>query len=113
MARLALCFVLLATALGHAVQPPAILDKPISTSNLAVLSTPFVGTSDQPLVLQGSRDEPALTASGQGICYKIRAYIFKRDDDHAPQLLGSTTCGPRPPRAKNVIWPKGRLVPAD
>ncbi|HME31821.1 MAG TPA: hypothetical protein VKG65_03630 [Terriglobales bacterium] len=48
-----------------------------------------------------------------GICYKIRAYIFKRDDDRAPELAGSTTCGPRQPHAKNAVWPKGRLVPAD
>jgi hypothetical protein len=50
---------------------------------------------------------------GDGICYKIRAYIFKRDDDHAPELAGSTTCGPRQPRAKEVVWPKARVVPAD
>lgn len=47
------------------------------------------------------------------ICYKIRLYIFKRDDDHAPEFAGSTTCGPRQPHAKNVAWPKARLVPAD
>ncbi len=54
-----------------------------------------------------------LVGESDGICYKIRAYIFKRDDDHAPELTGSTTCGPRQPRAKNVAWPKARLVPAN
>jgi len=48
-----------------------------------------------------------------GICYKIRAYIFNRDDDHAPELKGSTTCVANQPRAKTVVWPKARLVPAD
>ncbi len=52
-------------------------------------------------------------AEADGICYKIRAYIFKRDDDHAPELTGSTTCGPSQPHAKSVVVPKPRLVPAD
>ena len=49
----------------------------------------------------------------EDICYKIRAYIFKRDDDHAPELIKSTTCGPRQPHAKDAVWPKGRVVPAN
>jgi len=47
------------------------------------------------------------------ICYKIRAYIFKRDDDHAPEFVRSTTCGPRIPHEKNAAWPKAKLVPAN
>jgi hypothetical protein len=46
------------------------------------------------------------------VCYKIRAYIFKRDDDHAPELVGSTTCGPRKAQAKDAAWPGAKLVPA-
>ena len=46
------------------------------------------------------------------ICYRIRAYIFKRDDDHAPELVRSTTCGPRRPHTKNAKWPEAKLVPA-
>ena len=46
------------------------------------------------------------------ICYKIRAYIFKRDDDHAPEFVRSTTCRPRKPREKNATWPHAKLVPA-
>jgi hypothetical protein len=46
------------------------------------------------------------------VCYKIRAYIFKRDDDHAPELVGSTTCGPRKAHTKDAAWPKAKLVPA-
>ena len=52
-------------------------------------------------------------AESDAICYKIRAYIFKLDDDHPPELVGSTTCGPRQPHAKNVDWPKARLMPAE
>jgi hypothetical protein len=46
------------------------------------------------------------------VCYRIRAYIFMRDDDHAPQLVRSTTCGPRAPHAKDAKWPDAKLVPA-
>lgn len=51
-------------------------------------------------------------APSEDICYKIRAYIFKRDDDHAPQFVRSTTCGPRKPHTKDAVWPQGRLIPA-
>ena len=47
------------------------------------------------------------------VCYKIRAYIFKRDDDHAPEFVRSTTCGPARPQTKDAVWPKPRVVPAD
>jgi hypothetical protein len=55
-------------------------------------------------------DDIALSPSDD-VCYKIRAYIFKRDDDHAPELVGSTTCGPRKAQAKDAAWPKAKLVP--
>jgi len=58
------------------------------------------------------RDDSAVLPSDD-ICYKIRAYIFKRDDDHAPEFVRSTTCGPRRPHQKNVEWPKAKLVPAN
>jgi len=54
-------------------------------------------------------EDSAQTPSAD-ICYKIRAYIFKRDDDHAPEFVRSTTCGPIKPQAKNAIWPKARVV---
>ena len=56
-------------------------------------------------------DDIALSPSDD-VCYKIRAYIFRRDDDHAPELVGSTTCGPRKAQAKDAFWPKGKLAPA-
>ena len=58
------------------------------------------------------RDDAAVLPPND-ICYKIRAYIFKRDDDHAPELVRSTTCGPRIPHTKNITWPKAKLVPAN
>ncbi len=46
------------------------------------------------------------------ICYKIRAFIFERDDDHAPKLVRETTCVRARPRAKSVEGFVPRLVPA-
>ena len=97
-----------------------LLAVPVVAANTAQPATPTPQTAEvraaplvatQPLLTQESKAD--FSADGDDICYKIRAYIFKRDDDHAPQLAGTTTCGPRQPRAKDVQWPKARLVPAD
>lgn len=113
MARFTLCFILLAAALGHAVQPLATTDSSASGSNLMVLNSQMGVGGQLPLVATESRNDIALAGANQGICYKIRTYIFRRDDDHAPQFVRSTTCGPRQPHAKDAAWPKARLVPAD
>ena len=97
-----------------------LLAVPVVAANTAQPATPTPQTAEaltarlvtaEPLLTQESKAD--FSADGDDICYKIRAYIFKRDDDHAPQLAGTTTCGPRQPRAKDVEWPKARLVPAD
>ena len=114
MARFTLCFILIAAALGHASQSPATLDHSVISSDLAGLSSPMATDSGQrPLVATESRNDIARAGGGEGTCYKIRAYIFKRDDDHAPQFVRSTTCGPGQPRAKDAVWPKARMVPAN
>jgi hypothetical protein len=59
--------------------------------------------------IAGGRDQSL--AGGDDICYRIRAYIFKRDDDHAPKFVGSTTCGPRQPRARSAVAPKAHFEP--
>lgn len=93
-------------AATDAAQPAS---QPSQIESTDVLVAPTVA-AQQPLAPQ---QNPDVAGESDGICYKIRAYIFKRDDDHAPELAGSTTCGPRQPRAKEVVWPKARLVPAD
>ena len=113
MARFILCFVLLAAALGHAVQPLATTDSSVSGSNLMVLNSQMGVGGQLPLAVTESPNDIALAGANEEICYKIRAYIFRRDDDHAPQFVRSTTCGPGQPRAKDAVWPKARLVPAD
>jgi hypothetical protein len=114
MVRLTLCFVLLATALGHAVQPLATPDTPMVAANFAAPGAPPAITDGQqlPMAMAETPNGFNLGVGDEGICYKIRAYIFKRDDDHAPQFVKSTTCGPRQAHAKNAVWPKAGLVPA-
>lgn len=114
MARYILCFILLAVALGHANPPPATPDSPVLSSNLADFSS-AIATANGPRswALGESPRDTARADAGEGICYKIRAYIFKRDDDHAPQFVRSTTCGPSQPRSKDAVWPKAKLVPAN
>jgi hypothetical protein len=82
----------------------------IATANVFAAQTAGDRRFLTQLVPQQSAD---FAGESNGICYKIRAYIFKRNDDRAPEFTGSTTCGPRQPHAKNVVWPKARLVPAD
>ena len=113
MARYTLCFILLAAALGHAIQPASPADQSVPATNLVGPSSPIASSGQLPLAMAKSRNDLAPGGDGEGICYKIRAYIFKRDDDHAPEYLRSTTCGPGQPRAKNAAWPKAPVVPAD
>ena len=64
--------------------------------------------------LQQKKDgDVASLSHDAGTCYRIRAYIFRRDDGHAPEMVGSTTCGPRQAQAKNIRSPKPRLIPAN
>jgi hypothetical protein len=114
MARFTLCLILLATALGHAIESPATSDKSASAWDLAVLNPQTPEASAQlPLLRAESPNDMALADSSDGTCYRIRAYIFKRDDDHAPEFVRSTTCGPGQPRTKDAVWPKARVVPAN
>ena len=92
-----------------AIEPAQPASPPVQLQTADVFSTPLAAT--QQFLVPEQRDN--LASEGDGICYKIRAYIFKRDDDHAPELTGSTTCGPSQPHAKSVTAPKARLVPAD
>ena len=100
---------LLLTAPLVAIEPPQPASPPAQLQTADVFSEPLAAT--QQFLVPEQRDN--LASEGDGICYKIRAYIFKRDDDHAPELTGSTTCGPSQPHAKSVVAPKARLVPAN
>jgi hypothetical protein len=86
-------------------------------------SAPMIATAENlaPLVnsatLRSHRFTPSQPLGGNslgssdGICYKIRAYVFKQDDDRAPEFLRSTTCGPRPPHTADAQWPKAKVIP--
>jgi hypothetical protein len=91
-----------------AIEPAQPASPPAQLQTADFLPAP---SADAQQLVPEQRDN--LASEDDNICYKIRAYIFKRDDDHAPELTGSTTCGPSQPHAKSVTAPKARLVPAD
>jgi len=100
------------------------LDRAAQTTPPVEPAPAVVSAQSSPLLGETGAPEQSfqLTPTGSGahgtqmmpddVCYKIRAYIFKRDDDHAPEFVRSTTCGPRTPHAKDAVWPKAKLVPA-
>jgi hypothetical protein len=97
-----------ATAQAKASQPPPLI---ASAELLPPLNAP--GTSQPSQAVPAGQHRDLTLAPSDDVCYKIRAYIFKRDDDHAPEFVRSTTCGPRAPHEKNAAWPKAKLVPAN
>jgi hypothetical protein len=84
------------------------------TSQSSLFTSDGVAKPAQSFELPPSRPTAdSAQTSSEDVCYKIRAYIFKRDDDHAPEFVRSTTCGPIKPQTKDTVWPKARVVPAD
>ena len=106
-----LCLSLLALAsvtLRAQGQSPPIHANPLNAS-AAILNGPVPEPPPRLLAGTPASSDSLAAPDSDNICYRIRAYLFKRDDDHPPQLVGSTTCGPRQPRARNAQWPKARL----
>ena len=104
----------MAVPLDRAAQTTGLVDSAPALVSAQSLAVPLE-TSPPPQPFQLTPAEPGRNSAQNApddICYKIRAYIFKRDDDHAPEFVRSTTCGPRQPRAKDAVWPKAKLVPA-
>ena len=106
---LALLFLMVSTASVAAARAgDASSARPVLLADKAVSP----GVSGQNV--ETSRTRPSFEISdNDDVCYKIRAYIFKRDDDHAPELVRSTTCGPRKPHTKDTKWLPARVIPAD
>ena len=91
---------------------------PTASATAQPAATPVVAVSGESQAQTFAIAPPTLMSevepqASDAVCYKIRAYIFKRDDDHAPEFVRSTTCGPRKPHAKDAKWPDAKLVPAN
>lgn len=87
---------------------PAVLALATPSAQVAVpAASPFTPTGDRIAITQSVAD------SAQPICYKMRTYIFERNDDAAPKFVRETTCGPARPRLNRSRMPKVRLVPAN
>ncbi len=85
---------------------------PVNTVPLTTPNNDFAGQAQLFELLAPQEAAAPAFDSRADICYRIRAYIFRRDDDRAPELVGSTTCGPAAPHRKDVEHPKARFVPA-
>ena len=94
---------LLAMVLPGVVEPI----QPVATDQAT-----YSLSAGQSLTLTPDPASESTLSSSDHVCYKIRAYIFKRDDDHAPEYVGSTTCGTGKLRLKGTSSPKARVVPA-
>jgi len=94
------------------VQPAPAANQAVQFATADVRAAQTAG--DQQFLTQLVPQQKAdLAGESDGVCYKIRAFIFKLDDDRPPEYTGSTTCGPRQAHTKNAVWPKARLVPAE
>ena len=94
------------------VQPAPAANETVQFATADVLAAQTTG--DQQFLTQLVPQRRAdLAGESDGVCYKIRAFIFKLDDDRPPEFTGSTTCGPRQSHMKNAAWPRARLVPAE
>ncbi len=99
------------SCMAQTAHPAAPAPMVATVENLPSL-TPTDGSQSFQVTPASPRDDAAVLPYGD-ICYKIRAYIFKRDGDHAPEIVRSTTCGPRIPHQKNVDGPPAKLIPAN
>jgi hypothetical protein len=114
MKRLLLLSILLTgpAVLLHGVEPasPGVQPKPPQIASPS--ATESLAYSQSQAEQSESFDKMEIRPAAD-ICYRIRAYIFRRDDDHAPKLVGSTTCGPIRPQTHNTKGFVPLLVPAD
>jgi hypothetical protein len=100
MSKLLLFAILALTTIGMAAQNLA--PQPAANPGARDLIASTFQTADAGHAVASAEGIPPLAGPQDNICYRIRAYVFRRDDDHAPKLVGSTTCGPRQPRARNA-----------
>jgi len=106
---LCLSLMVLASVALRAQEPKPLVPANPPEAGAAILNTPVPEAPPRLLAGMPASSERTAVPDSDNICYRIRAYLFKRDDDHAPQFVGSTTCGPRQPRARNTLWPEAHL----
>ncbi|HEY3928023.1 MAG TPA: hypothetical protein VGL89_06600 [Candidatus Koribacter sp.] len=82
---------------------------------LALVGAPQ-GQSAAPQAVPVTNDPITLTRSAgdaaQPVCYKMRTYIFERNDGAAPILVRATTCPLVHPRV-NRANTRARIIPAN
>ncbi len=56
---------------------------------------------------------PLDSRTGNDVCFKLRVYLFERNDAASPTLVRETTCTTARPYLHKTKAPKARLVPAN
>jgi hypothetical protein len=104
---LLLSFIVSAPVVNQGVQPA------VSAPLAASAETPEIVSPQSFLIKPASTNDDNSFTPSDDVCYKIRAYVFKRDDDHAPGLVRSTTCQPSKTHLDKAEWPEARIAPAN
>jgi hypothetical protein len=83
---------------------------------LASVSSAPVASQSQPAATPTRLSDFTFQSGSEerdNICYKMRTYIFERNDGDAPRLVRETTCPPAKPKLNRSRLPKARMIPAD
>ena len=86
---------------------PAVLALAVSAASQAGTTSDKRPTVDPANVLNSRTGAEGRDA----VCYKMRTYIFERNDDAAPKLVRETTCPPVRPHL-NKSHARARMIPA-
>jgi hypothetical protein len=97
----------------HARTPDSATNVRPATLPVGVVVPLMAADAQEPFILKPNPSPDTSFAAEEDrqpeICYKIRAFLFKRDDDHFPEFLRETTCGPSQPRMEHSLSPKVHL----
>jgi hypothetical protein len=85
---------------------PALLSLTLPARSTATAPVPTMNSS------QTSGAVSSVSLDWQpAVCYKMRTYIFERNDGDALKFVRETTCGPVRPRVIRSKMPKAKFVP--
>ena len=81
----------------------------------SVSSTPNTSQPQPAATPSQVSDFASLSGSSErdNVCYKMRTYIFERNDGDAPKLVRETTCSPVRPKLNRSRMPRARMIPAN
>lgn len=72
--------------------------------------------SENPFVEEQHAQKPPVDLRDEArkqTCFTMRSYIFEREDEHSPELVGVTKCDPGRSVTQKHVKIRARLVPAN